>query len=363
MKTDLKRKKRRRLLRTFNVLVLMALLIATNMFGTVPNNALSTGMREALLVALPAEFTEGLNQELEKYELPALSAPTEVTQAAFEPFVQPSGAIEPTPTVVFTSVPVDTPIPTVSAPPTRVPTIPPTPAQFVARESQLSMARTWNLWYPDDVDPDKYYRDVFEIEKQGDVYALASATSADRSIKLVDQSWDGDKLTWKYNVNRDDGGIDVVTVKTEEFSICGCGGLGYLLIVNITTGPDGFDGTEPIYEASMWADTELVPNADYSGNWEQAWLDTAGNTSFDHFAIEKQGDGYVVTSILDAEGNETPIISQSWDGEVLEWRYKSGDDTITIRTVGMDKAGILIASRKVSSWGDEFHDTGLFLEP
>jgi hypothetical protein len=322
---------------------------------------LSTGIREALLVALPAEFTEGLNRELEKYELPALSASTEVTQAAFEPFVQSSGTIEPPPTVAATSVPTSAPAPTVKISPTRVPTIAPT--QFVARESQLSMARSWNLWLPDDADPNKYYIDTFVIQKQGDVYQVTSATSADRSIELVDQSWDGDKLTWKYNVDRGDGGTTVVSVKTLEFNICGCGGLGYLLDIHITTGPKGFDGTEPVYQTGMEGDVELVPNADYSGNWKQVWHDDAGNTSFDYFAIEKQDDGYFITSIKDTEGNDAPIISQSWDGEVLEWQYKWGDDTVTIRTVGMDKAGILVVSRNVPSWGDDFSDTGLFLEP
>jgi hypothetical protein len=304
-----------------------------------------------------------LNRELEKYELPALSAPTEVTQAAFAPLVQPPGAIEPSPTVAFTSVPVDTPIPTVGAPPTRAPTIPPTPAQFIAKESQLSMARSWNLFSPDDVDPNKYYMDTFIIQKQGDVYQVTSATSDDRSIELADQSWDGDKLTWKYDVARGDGGTTVVSVKTLEFNICGCGGLGYLLDINITTGSKGFDGAEPVYRASMLGDVEFVPNADYSGNWKQVWHDDAGNTSFDHFAIEKQGDGYVIASMQDTEGNDAPIISQSWDGEVLEWQYKWGEDTVTMRTVGMDKAGILVVSRNVPSWGDEFVDTGLFLEP
>jgi hypothetical protein len=363
MKIDLKKKRRRRRLGTFNVLVLMALLTATNMFGTVPNNALSTGMREALFVALPPEFASDLNRELEKYELPTLSTPMKATQAAFDPLIQPSGSVESFPTVAFTSVPVDTPIPTVSAPPTRVSTILPTPEQFVARESLISMARSWNLSLPDDVDPNKFYTDTFVIQRQGEVYEVISAASADRSIKLVDQSWNGDKLTWKYNVDRGDVGKDVVTVETTEFSICGCSSLGYLLDVNVTAGPKGFDGKEPVYRMGMWGDVELVPNADYSGNWKQTWLDDAGIASFDHFTIEKQGGGYLIASAQDTQGSELPLIAQSWDGKVLEWQYKRGTDMVTMRTVGMDKAGILVASRNVSSLGDEFVGTGLFLEP
>jgi len=349
MTTDVNRKKRRRLLKSYYVLVLVTVVMATNVFATVPNNPFSAEMRRIFSSAFPPEFTDALNQNLEAYAYPTLppAQEREAPQLAFELFAQPS-AIASTPE--FTSVPTSTPLPTTL--PTNIPTVMPTPTKFVFQESQVDMARQWELYDENGQNPT-----TFNIEKQGNAFVVSSIVSTVGTAELVDQSWDGKKLTWQYSVDDGNGGKTLYSIETIELNVCGCGGLGYLLVVDLTTGPDGFNGTEPVYEISMYGDTELVSNADYSGNWKTVWHDDAGNTSFESFAIKSTGSNYVVSSPL-------KIISQSWDGSTLEWQYQSDSGIVTMKTIGMDKAGILVVSRYADWWGDGvFYDTGLFLEP
>ena len=376
MATIATRKKRRtRLSRMLFIFVFTTVVMATDVLGTVPNNSLSAEIRQVFSAALPTEFTGDLNLELEKYELPTLPPPLQQAPGNVNIFTVPEGSQEnldvlaklddtfaPNPTVTIASVPTSTPPTATVIPPTSVPTIVPGPTAFIAKESKLDMARTWTLYDAQGEQIDK----TFTIEKQGDAYVVTEVTSPLGFVELIDQSWDGEKLTWKYNVDQGDGNTTVFTLETTGFNVCGCGGLGYLLDIYITTGPDGFNGgTEPVYQVGMPGNTELVPNADYSGNWKSVSHDDAGNAIFDYFTIEKQGNGYVVTSVSSNEEGPAPIVSQSWDGEVLEWQYQRyGTETVTMRTVGMDKAGILVVSKYGSWWGDnQFVDTGSFLEP
>lgn len=348
MITDLNRKRRRHHLRSYYVLILVTVVMATDVFGTVPNNPFSAEMRRIFSSAFPPKFTVELNQNLEEYAYPTLPPvqEREAPQLAFDLFTQ-STDIPSTPE--FIPVPTSTIIP-----PTSAPTIVPTPTEIVFQESQVDMARQWDLYLEDQ---NGQYIITFTIENQDGVYVITSVDSEDRSIELVDQSWDGENLTWKYNKDDGNGGKTLYSIETIEFDICGCGGLGYLLVTHLTTGPDGFNGSEPVYEISMYGATELIPNADYSGNWKAVWHDDAGNTSFEPFAIRKIGSNYVVSSQLE-------IISQSWDGSVLEWQYQDESGIVTMKTVGMDKAGILVVSRYADWWRDGvFYETGLLLEP
>ena len=352
MKTNSLREKRDRLRkRKLFALVLTMVAVATNVMNAAPDNPLSMEMRQALGNALPVDFVRELNLELSDYELPALPSPESV-ESNIDPLEALADIVAPPPT--STPEPAITELPVVSSTPkpTAAPTLEPTPTMFVSQESRVDMARQWILYDDNGGNPI-----TFNIENQDGIYVVASIESETAPVELADQSWDGEKLTWKYIADDGNGGKTLFSVETVELNVCGCGGLGYLLVVNFTTGPDGFQGTEPVYEASLVGITELVPDADYSGNWKIVWhSNETGEKTFEFITIQKVAGNYIVSSLQE-------VISQSWDGEVLEWQYRNDWGNITtMKTIGMDKAGILVVSRHVETWDENYYEeTGLFL--
>ncbi len=229
MSTRENRKKRRhRLSRMLFILTWTTIIIATDVLGTIPNNPISTQMRKAFSIVLPAEFTTGLNEELAGYELPTLPPPPVAEQANFDIFAALASApiTEATEVLEATSVPA-----TVTSPPTALPTptVFLTPTPYAPPAVEPNLARTWKVLFGSNAE-------TFTVEKQGADYVITSIVSDFGPAKLISQSWNGEKLTWVYDVNG-----EVATVETTRIDLCGCGELAYLLeasmnIVNTASG-------------------------------------------------------------------------------------------------------------------------------
>jgi hypothetical protein len=360
MKADLKRKRRRRILRLFYILVLTSVFLATGMLGVVPDNPLSLGIRQVLANGLPPEFTGNVNEQLGEYALPTLP-PADAPELVFDPIAQllgdavPPSSPEPTSVPAFTNMP----LPTLTAIlPASVPTMVSIPTQFVVTESQLDFARQWYIEYPSGE------REDFTIEKQDDAFVVTSIENSIGVSELTDQSWDGKTLTWKYKTTYPNGSVLFNTIETKELVICGCGSLGFTLHINLVwTSSDGTSDT--MDDLTLTPVYELVSNADYSGTWKAVWSSLDAEVISDHFTIEKLGDVYIITSSSSDLG-DSPIIYQAWDGKVLEWQYTAGGQVpFTMKTIGMDKAGILVVSRS-TPFTDPPNvglETGLIFEP
>ena len=325
MSTRENRKKRRhRLSRMLFILTWTTIIIATDVLGTIPNNPISTQMRKAFSIVLPAEFTTGLNEELAGYELPTLPPPPVAEQTNFDIFAALASApiTEATEVLEATSVPA-----TVTSPPTALPTptVFLTPTPYAPPAVEPNLARTWKVLFGSNAE-------TFTVEKQGADYVITSIVSDFGPAKLISQSWNGEKLTWVYDVNG-----EVATVETTRIDLCGCGELAYLLeasmnIVNTAS------GETTATDVVLYPIVEKVPNPDYSGNWIRIENHGEGKS---YLTIEKLGDVYIVTSVTSDFGNVN-ILSQSWDGDSLSISFNiEGNPVETLTTLGVDKDGIL----------------------
>ena len=326
MSTRENRKKRRhRLSRMLFILTWTTIIIATDVLGTIPNNPISTQMRKAFSIVLPAEFTTGLNEELAGYELPTLPPPPVAEQANFDIFAALASApiTEATEVLEATSVPA-----TVTSPPTALPTptVFLTPTPYAPPAVEPNLAKTWKVLFGSNAE-------TFTVEKQGADYVITSIVSDFGPAKLISQSWNGEKLTWVYDVNG-----EVATVETTRIDLCGCGELAYLLeasmnIVNTAS------GETTATDVVLYPIVEKVPNPDYSGNWIRIENHGEGKS---YLTIEKLGDVYIVTSVTSDFGNVN-ILSQSWDGDSLSISFNiEGNPVETLTTLGVDKDGILL---------------------
>jgi len=126
------------------ILVLTPALIATNLLGTVPDNALSAGLRSSLVIVIPAEYIDYVDDFLAQYNLPTLSPAIEITP---EFTVTP---IPPTPTIVLPTItvtPSSTPLqPTAS--PTATPTLITFDADFCVDVDALFVRSGPGMVYP-----------------------------------------------------------------------------------------------------------------------------------------------------------------------------------------------------------------------
>lgn len=324
MSTRESRKKRRhRLSRMLFILIWTTILIATDVLGTVPNNPISSQMREAFSIVLPAKFTTGLNKELAGYELPTLPPPPVAEQANFDIFSALASAplIETPPVVKAISAPA-----TSTSVATSVPTVFITPTPYAPPAVEPHLARTWMLFFDSNAE-------TFTVEKQGEDYVITDITSDFGPAELISQAWDGEKLTWVYDVNG-----EVATVETAKIDICGCGDLAYRLDASMNI-VNSASGETTAMDILLYPIAEKVPNPDYSGNWYQILNHGEGNI---YITIEKLGDVYIVPSATSDFG-DVNIFSQSWDGSSLSLTYSIGVNLITtIKTVGVDKDGILL---------------------
>ncbi len=322
---ETRKKRRHRLSRMLFILVWTTVIIATDVLGTVPNNPISTQMRKAFSIVLPAEFTDGLNQELAGYELPTLPPPPIAEQANLDILA----AFASVPITEATQVAEVTSFPAIA---TSVPTVLPTPTVFLTPTPyappaiEPHMARTWQVFFGSDTE-------TFTVEKQGEDYVITSIASDFGPAELISQAWDGEKLTWVYDVNG-----EVATVETIKIDVCGCGDLAYRLDASMNI-VNSASGETTAMDVLLYPIAEKVPNPDYSGNWYQILNHGEGNM---YLTIERLGDVYIVSSATSDFGNVN-IFSQSWDGRRLSLTYSIGDYLITtIETVGVDKDGILI---------------------
>lgn len=322
---ETRKKRRHRLSRMLFILVWTTVIIATDVLGTLPNNPISTQMRKAFSIVLPAEFTKGLNKELAGYELPTLPPPPVAEQTNFDIFAALASApiIEATEVAEVTSVPA-----TVTSAPTALPTptVFLTPTPYAPPATEPNLARTWKVLFGSDAE-------TFTVEKQGGNYVITSIVSDFGPAELISQSWDGEKLTWVYDVNG-----EVATVETTKIDVCGCGELAYVLDASMNI-VNSASGETTALDLVLHPIVEKVPNPDYSGNWIRIENHGEGKS---YLTIEKLGDVYIVTSVTSDYGNIN-ILSQSWDGSSLTLIFNiEGNPIETLKTLGVDKDGILL---------------------
>jgi hypothetical protein len=313
------------------ILVWTTIIIATDVLGTVPNNSISAEMRKAFSIVLPAEFANGLNQELAGYELPTLPPPPIADRENVDIFSALASAplTEVTEVPTVTSIPATIPaLPTSTSVPTALPapTIVLTPTPYAPPATEPHLARQWQLYFESGTE-------TFNVEKQGESYVVTSVTSDFGPAKLLSQSWDGEKLSWAYDVNG-----DIATIETININICGCGELAYILDVSLNiayaTGGDNL-----VTDTSLYPIVEPIPNPDYSGEWIRIENHGEGKS---YLTIEKLGDVYIVTSVTSDFG-DVNILSQSWDGSSLSISFNiEGNPVETLTTLGVDKDGILL---------------------
>ena len=293
-------------------------------------------MRKAFSIVLPAKFTTRLNEELAGYELPTLPPPPITEQTNFDIFA----ALAPSPTTKATLAVEATSVPATS---TSVPTALPTPTVFLTPTpyappaTDPNLARTWKLLFEPEAE-------MFTVEKQGDGYVITSIVSDFGPAELISQSWDGEKLTWVYDVNG-----EVATIETIKIDICGCGELAYLLEASMNI-VNPASGETMAMDIVLFPIVEKVPNPDYSGNWIRVENHGEGKS---YLTIEKFGDTYVVTS-MSSDFGDVNILSQSWDGDSLNISFNiEGNPVETLKTLGVDKDGILLVDS--SHEGDDQH--------
>ena len=113
MSTNATRRRRRPITQILFVLVVTPALIATNLLGTVPDNPLSAGIRNAVAIMLPTEFNGYLDGLLSKNGLPTLLQAPDITPESTNTPLPPTPTPIP-PTITATQTP--TPFPPTSTP-------------------------------------------------------------------------------------------------------------------------------------------------------------------------------------------------------------------------------------------------------
>jgi len=191
------RKRRRLLFRSLLVLVVTPTLVATNLLGTVPDSPLSTGLRQAVSVALPPEFVAGLNTYLDEYGMPAIPpAPEEIqaddeigVEAASEAIGQPTTNGEATSDPLATAIPTAEPVSSVLESQT-----------FQTQTPEMDISGTWTYQYFFNNHEEYTFEDVIVIERQGNDYVVTSVTDNYGPVTLVDQYWNGSYLEFYYEM-------------------------------------------------------------------------------------------------------------------------------------------------------------------
>ena len=186
-------------------------LVATNVMGSLPDNPLSFGLRQAAANALPEPFSKGLNQTLMDAGLPTLPAPQVQEAAVFEVLDVWDPVIAATdpdlvPATAPSAAPQVTPVPTSVPAPTAVRTQRPATTDLLLEKLDSGMAGIWAMDF--DVGTDYY-----TIEAQGDGYVVTFIEQAGVDFTPVDsQSWDGVALTFVYSYPTDNGAT-IVTIQ------------------------------------------------------------------------------------------------------------------------------------------------------
>lgn len=99
------------------ILAATPVLIATNFLGTVPDNPLSSGLRNALATMVPNEFKGYLDEFLAKYDLPTLSPASEIIPDSTEtPLPLATTTVPPMITATLSPTPSPTPFPPTATP-------------------------------------------------------------------------------------------------------------------------------------------------------------------------------------------------------------------------------------------------------
>ena len=140
MSTNPTRRKRRPITRMMFVLVATPALIATNFMGTVPDNPLSAGLRNAMVIIVPTEVNGYLDEFLAKYDIPTLSHAPEITPENTETPLPPTPTSIP-PTVTATQTP--TPYPA-----TPTPTMAPFEGNYCVDAEALNVRTGPGMGYP-----------------------------------------------------------------------------------------------------------------------------------------------------------------------------------------------------------------------
>jgi hypothetical protein len=182
-------------------------LIATNLLGTAPDNPLSSGLRQAMSVAFPEEFVDGLNASLDEYGMPTLPpAPEGVRaddeiglEAISEALGEPTATSEMTSEPLATSVMTSNPTATVVPPDETASSVLESPT-FQEQTPEMDISGTWTYQYNFDGHEEYTFEDVITIEKQGSGYVVTSATDNYGPVTLVDQYWSGSYLEFYYEM-------------------------------------------------------------------------------------------------------------------------------------------------------------------
>jgi hypothetical protein len=182
-------------------------MIATNLLGTVPDNPLSSGLRQALSVAFPEEFVDGLNASLDDYGMPTLPSAPEGVQADDETGIEATSEAPGESTAVseLTSEPLATndmtSEPIATAPPSdeTASPVPETPT-FQEQTPEMDISGTWTYQYNFDGHEEYTFEDVITIEKQASGYVVTSVTDNYGQVTLVDQYWSGSYLEFYYEM-------------------------------------------------------------------------------------------------------------------------------------------------------------------
>jgi hypothetical protein len=190
-------RRHRRPFRYLLVLVATPVLIATNLLGTVPDNPLSSGLRQAMSVAFPEEFVAGLNARLDDYGMPTLPPVPEGMQADDEIGIEATSEAPGESTAVSEI----TSEPTASVVPTDETASPVPEAQtFQAQTPEMDISGTWTYQYYFDDHEEYTFEDVIVIEKQGSGYVVTSVTCNYGPVTLLDQYWSGSYLEFYYEM-------------------------------------------------------------------------------------------------------------------------------------------------------------------
>ena len=193
-----RKRRHHRLFRFLLVLVVTPVLIATNLLGTVPDNLLSNGLRQAVSLAFPPEFVVGLNVTLDNYGMPTLPpAPEDGVLVYDDTGIE--AAIETPGEATAVSGMTGGPTATVVPPAETASPVPETPT-FQAQTPEMDISGTWTYQYSFARHEEYTFEDVVTIVQQGGGYVVTLVTNNFGPVTLVDQYWSGSYLEFCYEI-------------------------------------------------------------------------------------------------------------------------------------------------------------------
>ena len=200
-------RRHRRLFRFLLVMVVTPVLIATNLLGSVPDNPLSSELRQDLSLAFPAEFVDGLNLRLDEYSLPTLP-PAPEGVPPLTPAAEGVQADDATGSEATSQVPGEsTAVGETAGEP--LATLAPAyePANYVLDEPtflpetpEMDISGTWTYQYYFNGHEEYIFEDVITIARQGSGYVVTSVTNSYGPVIMVDQYWSGSSLEFYYEM-------------------------------------------------------------------------------------------------------------------------------------------------------------------